>query len=191
MYEQLIEEISQKHHPAVSDIELCKQLFQPVIVPKNHLLEETGKIPRYLYYIISGFMRSFYYDDNGNEVTVHINCPHGFFTAFSEFVNQINSPINIETITDCKLLRINQSDYKLLMQKSLFWKDYGLYILQDLMKYNEDRSKDLANLTAEERYRKLMSTQPEILQNVPLQYIASFLGIKPESLSRIRRNLIN
>lgn len=191
MHRQLIKDISIKHKIQAPDIELCKTLFQPVLMPKNRILEEEGKIPQYLYYIISGFLRLFYYNDNGDEVTTHINCPHGFFTSFSEFTNQTKASANVETITECQLLRISSPDYETLMSKSLFWKDYGMHVLQESITYNEDRSKDLATLSAEQRYLKLMKSYPDILQNVPLQYIASFLGIKPESLSRIRRNLIN
>ena len=191
MHEQLIKDISIKYKIQIQDIELCKELFQPVLMPKNRILEEEENIPQHLYYIVSGFMRLFYYNDNGDEVTTHINCPHGFFTSFSEFINQTKASANVETVTECQLLRISKSDYETLMSKSIFWKDYGMYILQESVIYNEERSKDLATLSAEQRYLKLMKSHPSILQNVPLQYIASFLGIKPESLSRIRRNLIN
>lgn len=191
MHEQLIKDISIKYKIQIQDIELYKELFQPVLMPKNRILEEEGNIPQHLYYIVSGFMRLFYYNDNGDEVTTHINCPHGFFTSFSEFINQTKASANVETVTECQLLRISKSDYETLMSKSIFWKDYGMYILQESVIYNEERSKDLATLSAEQRYLKLMKSHPGILQNVPLQYIASFLGIKAESLSRIRRNLIN
>ncbi len=191
MHEQLIKDISTKHKIQKEDIELYKALFQPVLMPKNRILEEAGKIPQYLYYIVSGFMRLFYYNDSGDEVTTHINCSHGFFTSFSEFTKQTNALANVETITECQLLRISKPDYDTLMNKSAFWKDYGMYVLQESVVYNEDRSKDLATLSAEQRYLKLMKSRPDILQNVPLQYIASFLGIKPESLSRIRRNVIS
>lgn len=191
MHEQLIKDISISHKIQAQDIELCEKLFQPVLMPKNRILEEAEKIPQHLYYIVSGFMRLFYYNDSGDEVTTHINCPHGFFTAFSEFTNQTKSSANVETVTECQLLRITKQDYDTLMSESLLWKDYGMHVLQESIIYNEDRSKSLATLTAEQRYLKLMESQPEIIQNVPLQYIASFLGIKPESLSRIRRNLIN
>ena len=56
------------------------------------------------------------------------------------------------------------------------------------MSLTDVRANDLATLSAEQRYKKLLETQPEILQNAPIQYIASFLGIKPQSLSRIRKN---
>lgn len=191
MHEQLIKDISNREAMQMQDVELCKTLFQPVLLPKNRILEEEGKIPEHLYYIVSGFMRLFYYNDNGDEVTTHINCPHGFFTAFSEFTNQTKASANVETVTECQLLRITRSDYDILMNESPFWKNYGMHVLQESVTYNEERAKDLATLSAEQRYLKLMTTHPNIIQNVPLQYIASFLGIKPESLSRIRRNLIN
>ena len=190
MHQQLIKDIVSKYPLQKEDIELCEKLFHPILVPKNRVLEETGKIPQYLYYITSGFMRLFYYNENGDEITTHINCPHGFFTSFSEFINQAKAFANVEAITDCKLLYISKADYDILMNKSSFWKDYGLMVLQESVTYNEERSKDLATLSAEQRYLKLMNKHPNIIQNVPLQYIASFLGIKPESLSRIRRNLI-
>lgn len=191
MHEQLINDISIRYKIQSQDIELCKTLFQPVLMPKNRILEEVGKIPQHLYYIISGFMRLFYYNDNGDEVTTHLNCPHGFFTAFSDFINQTKALVNVETVTECELLRITKPDYDKLMSISTFWKDYGMQVLHESVIYNEERSKDLATLSAEQRYLKLMKSYPNIIQNVPLQYIASFLGIKPESLSRIRRNLIN
>ena len=190
MHQQLIKDIQSKSPIEREDIELCEKLFYPVLMPKNRVLEESGRVPQHLYYIVSGFMRLFYYNDNGDEVTTHINCPHGFFTSFSGFIHQTKAMVNVETITDCQLLCITKQDYDTLISKSLFWKDYSMMVLHETVIYNEDRSTDLATLSAEQRYVKLINTDPSIIQNVPLQYIASFLGIKPESLSRIRRNLI-
>ena len=190
MYDQLIKYISTKHQCKQEDIDLCITLFQPLVAPKNKILEDIEKVPQYLYYIVSGYMRLFYYNDNGDEVTTHINCPHGFFTSFAEFSNQTKAKANVQAVTECNLLRITKLDYDVLMEKSPFWKNYGMEVLQDAMSYNEERSKDLMTLSAEQRYSKLINDQPDIILNVPLQYIASFLGIKPESLSRIRRKLI-
>lgn len=190
MYQQLLKDIALQSKLSEFDIELCEKYFESILFPKNKVIEEAGKIPQYLYYIISGFMRLFYYDNNGDEVTIHINCPHGFFTSFSNFTNQTQSEVNTECITDCELLRITKPDFDALMQKSITWKNYSVFVLADSMTYNENRAKDLATLTAEQRYLKLIDTHPKIIQNVPLQYIASFLGMKPESLSRIRRNII-
>lgn len=72
----------------------------------------------------------------------------------------------------------------------MLFKDFSISVFQKSLAYNNNRSKELATLSAEERYQKLMQDYPHILQNVPLQYIASFLGMNPKSLSRIRKKFI-
>lgn len=191
MHNYLLNIISQKVTLTDTDIELCNQYFEPVLFPKNRIIEAEGKIPRFLYFVVSGFMRLFYYNDNGDEVTTHINCPPGFITAYSSFTNQTKSNENIECITECELLRITKLDLDLITQTSSAFKDFSIWVFQQSISYNENRSKELATLTAEQRYKKLLQNYPAILHNVPIQYIASFLGMKPESLSRIRRQMIN
>jgi CRP-like cAMP-binding protein len=89
------------------------------------------------------------------------------------------------------LLRINKQNLDLITNQSIAFKNFSIYVLQQSMTYNENRSRELATLSAEERYKKMINNYPGILHNVPIQYIASFLGMKPESLSRIRKKLIN
>jgi CRP-like cAMP-binding protein len=135
-------------------------------------------------------MRLFYYNDLGDEVTTHINCPPGFLTSYTNFINQTKSNENVACITACELLRITKIDLDFLNQNSLAFKDFSIWVFQQSITYNENRSKDLAILTAEQRYKKLIDNYPEIVHNVPLQYIASFLGMNPKSLSRIRKQII-
>jgi len=191
MHEHLINLILKKIKLTGRDTELCKQYFEAVLFPKNRIIEEEGKIPRYLYFVVSGFMRLFHYNEQGDEITTHINCPPGFITSYSNFVNQEKSAENLECITECELLRITKKDVDLLTQESTALKDFSISVFQQSIVYNENRSKELATLTAEQRYKKLIENFPSIIHNVPVQYIASFLGIKPESLSRIRRQMIN
>jgi CRP-like cAMP-binding protein len=136
-------------------------------------------------------MRLFHYNEHGDEVTTHINCPPGFITDYADFINQTKATDNVECITECQLLRITKSNLDLLTRTSEAFKDFSIWVFQQSIAYNENRSKELATLTAEQRYKKLIENYPAILHNVPVQYIASFLGMKPESLSRIRRQMIN
>lgn len=190
MHAKFIELITK--HVALSDQEkeLCRRFMEPVLYPKNHIIEEEGKVPAFLYFVVSGFVRLFYYNEKGDEVTTHINCPPGFITSYVNFNNQTRSDENLECITDCELLRITRSDLDLLIQQTPSFKDFSIYVFQQSLSYNEKRSRELATLTAEQRYLKLMDEQPEILHNVPMQYIASFLGMNPKSLSRIRKQII-
>lgn len=190
MHRQLLELISQK--VSLTDFEkaLCERYFEPVLFPKNKILEEEGKIPGYLYFVASGFVRLFHYNDKGDEVTTHINCPPGFITSYFNFINQARANENLECITACTLMRITKNDLDQLIQQSTAFKDFSIWVFQQTLSYNETRAKELATLTAEQRYRKLIQHHPHLLHNVPLQYIASFLGMNPKSLSRIRKEII-
>jgi CRP-like cAMP-binding protein len=190
MHNHLINIISRQVLFSQTDAELCKEYFEPVLFPKNRIIEEEGKIPKYLYFVVSGFMRLFHYNESGDEITSHINCPPGFITSYSNFINQTKSDENVECITECELLRITKKNMEFITQQSTAFRDFSIWVFQQSIIYNENRSKELATLSAEQRYQKLIEDYPAILHNVPIQYIASFLGIKPQSLSRIRRQII-
>lgn len=190
MHQKLIQLILQKIKLSDKEIDLCVHYFEPVLYAKNVVLEKEDKIPNYLYFVVSGFVRLFHYNEKGDEITTHINCPPGFITAYSHFVNQSKSDQNMECVTECELLRIKKADLDLLVQESPAFKDFSFLVFQQSLSYNEKRSKELATLSAEKRYLKLLNEHPEILHNVPMQYIASFLGMNPKSLSRIRKQII-
>jgi CRP-like cAMP-binding protein len=190
MHKELLKIIAQNVTLADSDKDLCKKHFEPVLFPKNRIIEEENKIPKYLYFVVSGFVRLFHYNEKGDEVTTHINCPPGFITSYFNFINQTKANENLECVTECELLRITKDNLDVLTEQSTTFKDFSILVFQQSLAYNENRSKELATLTAEQRYQKLIDNYPNILHNVPLQYIASFLGMNPKSLSRIRREII-
>lgn len=191
MITRLLNFISDKIKLTDRDTELCKRYFEAVLFQKNSVIEEDGKVPQYLYYIVSGYLRLYHYNESGEEVTTHINCPPGFFTSYSNFISQQKSNEKVECITACELLRITKDDLDKLINESPAMKDFSIMVFQQSIGYNENRSKELATLSAEQRYRKLMTEQPDILHHVPIAQIASFLGMKPESLSRIRKKMFN
>ena len=190
MHEKLLEIIRQRIPITDKDAELCTKYFEPVIFPKNRIIEDEGKIPQYLYFVVSGYMRLFHYNNNGDEITSHINCPPGFITSYFSFINQTKATENVECITECELLRITKNKLDLITSESDSFKDFSILVFQQSIAYNENRSKELATLPAEQRYQKLIENYPHIIHNVPLQYIASFLGMNAKSLSRIRKQLI-
>ncbi len=191
MHQHLLNIISQKVLLTEADVDLCKACFEPVMFPKNRIIEESGSVPRYLYFVVKGFMRLFHHNENGDEVTTHINCPPGFLTSYVHFVNQTKAGENVECITECELLRITKADLDRLTNQCAAFKDFSIQIFQQSIAYNEARSKELATLTAEQRYKRLIENYPGIIHHVPVQYIASFLGMKPESLSRIRKRMLS
>ncbi|GAB3642596.1 Crp/Fnr family transcriptional regulator [Spirosoma arcticum] len=174
-----------------ADRVLLEAFFKPIAVVQHTRLVEPGQVARQLYFINQGYVRVFSTEDNGNEVTSHLNCQPGFITAFDSFIHQSPSTTCVECLTDCQLLAISRPNLDQLYLQSQHVAEFSRLIFEQSVSYNEQRAKDLVTLTAEQRYLKLLHHQPDIVQNVPLQYIASFIGIKPESLSRIRRQIIS
>jgi CRP-like cAMP-binding protein len=190
IYDKLSAEISKTGNLTTEDLENIQKYFIPFSATRNTVLEEQEKTPNYLYFINSGFMRLFYYDERGEEQTTFLCAQSGFIASFSSLINQTKAIENVECITDCELLKISYVDAKLLVGISEIFKNFFLVMFEKSISSATLRANDLALLNAEQRYQKIIEQQPHFIQNIPLQYIASYLGIKPQSLSRIRKQVI-
>tara|TARA_R110002020_G_scaffold466202_1_gene688588 strand:- start:161951 stop:162544 length:594 start_codon:yes stop_codon:yes gene_type:complete len=188
-YETLFKYVAEILEMPEHDKNQCRMYFKCISMSKDTLLEEAGSIPKYHNFIVSGHMRNFHINEKGEEVTVDLNEGPRFFTSYFHFVNQTVSNENLHCITDCELLRIAHSDTEKSVKTSITQREYTIKLFQQLMQEEKQRMNDMATLNAEQRYLKLVHSKPNVNKNVPLKYIASYLGIKPESLSRIRRDL--
>jgi CRP/FNR family transcriptional regulator, anaerobic regulatory protein len=186
-YEKMFEYIAETLIIPEYDKELCRQLFKPIFVPKDTIIESAGQVPKFHNFIVCGFMRNFHTDNDGNEITNDLNEGSRFFTNYFHFMNRTISNENIQAITDCELLRINRDDVDIAANEGITQKDYTVQILNKRLEINKQRAFDMANLTAEQRYNKFVKENPKIMKNVPLGYIASYLGITQRHLSRLRR----
>ncbi|TAF47664.1 MAG: Crp/Fnr family transcriptional regulator [Sphingobacteriales bacterium] len=173
-----------------SDIEFFNKYFVLKSMQKNTIVEEENKVPKHLYFITKGFMRLFYYDNNGEEITTLIASPNKFITSFLNFIHEKKSTENLECVTNCEFYEIERGKLLELIDKNENFKKFSLVIFEQAIATTQIRANDFATLTANSRYMKLIKQHPEIIQNVPIQHIASYLGIKPQSLSRIRKHLI-
>ena len=164
-----------------------RQLFKPVFIPKNTTIESAGSVPQYHNFIVSGYMRNFYLDPDGNEITTDLNDGCRFFTSYFHFMHRTVSHENLHCLTDCELLRISRDDVEVGAQNSLTQKDYTIQILQKHLEDDKRRINDMTTLSAEARYRKFLREKPTIISHVPLRHIASYLGITQRHLSRLRQ----
>ena len=186
-YQRFFEYVAELLILPEADKTSIRQLFKPVFVPKNTIVEPAGEVPAYHNFIVSGYMRNFHLDRDDNEITTDLNDGSRFFTSYFHFMNRTVSHENLHCITDCELLRISRDDVEVGAQNSQTQKDYTIEILQKHLEEDKKRINDLTNLSAEARYRKFLREKPTIIQHVPLRYIASYLGITQRHLSRLRR----
>jgi len=189
MLDYFYEVFAESANLSAQEKQLCEIYFEVCNFDKNTILEEAGKVPKHLYFINEGFIRLFYDDQNGEQVTTLIAEPKRFIAPFLDLIHQKKTNLNLITITNCSLLRIERSKLVDLIDKSLPFQKFSVTIFEQAISITQTRANDLATLNAEARYKKLMEEQPDIIQNVPIQYIASYLGIKPQSLSRIRKQI--
>lgn len=160
-------------------------------VPKNELLLKENKTSQRTYILEGGFARSFTLDNNGEEVTTNIFSPFCFINDMFAFFSQKPATESFQTLTECRLWTMSFEKVEENFHNSPEFREFGRMILVTSYSTLKSRMLGMIKDTAENRYVKLMDQHPEIVQNVSLKIIASFLGITDTSLSRIRKDLSN
>lgn len=161
-------------------------VFKPVALNKGDFFVEADKISRSLAFLESGQLQYYFLDNNGEERTTYISLPNTFVTSLMSFLNETPANENIRALTRSKIWTISKENLIHLKNENIKFKDFYISLLEwQICCIDKDRF-DLITLTAEQRYEKLVKEEPALLQQVPLQYIASMLGITPRHLSRLR-----
>ena len=172
-----------------NDKELLEKVFVPIEVQAKSVLIESGKIERYLYFLSKGIVKG-YKNQNGKIIVEHLIEENNFFTSIDSFINDSASMDFFETITDCELYKISKTDFDLLRKTEPKWVGFIETVTNENLQCKMERLNDFQTLSAKERYLKFLKSSSNLAQNVSVENIASFLGIEPQSLSRIRRQII-
>jgi CRP-like cAMP-binding protein len=162
------------------------KLGQYTKIKKNDYLIKEGKVAKEVAFVLSGIFRSFYYSSSGEEVTYCFTLSNSFITAYSSFITQKKTEENIQALTDVELFIIPKSEITKLENSSLNWLKLMKTVGEQEFIKLEKRVFILQKESAEERYKNLLINNPEYLQLIPLNYLASYLGITQRHLSRVR-----
>lgn len=157
-------------------------------LPKNAFLVEEGKRCNYMYFLEKGCLRGFYNLD-GKEVTYWFGFENNFVTSFYGFISRKPSFENIQLIEDCTLWGLTYDELQDLYDQYPDIERLGRLSHEKYYMMLEDRFVSNHFKDAKERYDMLLEVSPHIVQRVPLGYIASYLGISQETLSRIRNRV--
>jgi len=123
------------------------------------------------------------------EKTTYLALQNSVTSSLNSFLNQIPSRKSIKALTNVSLWIITLEDFKTLNQTNPAFHQFYHNIIEKQICLIDDYRIDLLTLTPEERYQKLLLSEPHLLQEVPLHYLASFLGISSRHMSRIRKNV--
>jgi CRP-like cAMP-binding protein len=154
-------------------------------INKGEFLVTGEDACNHLAFITSGYFRIFIATPE-EDVTIHLEGPNNFISAFSSFISRNPTGENLQAVTPAEVVLIHYNDLHTLYKKCQKFEHLGRLMVERHFVLKQQRVISLIKENGETRYKNLMEKHPDFLLNIPLQYIASYLGMKPESLSRIR-----
>jgi CRP-like cAMP-binding protein len=169
-----------------NDLTAISAFFKPKTLNKGDFFLKTGKYSDKLGFVQTGIVREFVYMD-GKEVTKWISTKGYFVVDLASFVFNQPARWNIQAFSDCELFVIDRDDYQKIGQVIPRWAELEKLFIAKCFIVLEDRVLQHLALSAEERYKQLFNFNKELSNQVPLQYLASMLGMTPETFSRIRK----
>lgn len=175
---------------AITDEEftLITSVLKPTVIKRKKDLLQIGQVCNHLAYVQSGCLRSFSIDTKGNERVIQIALEDFWIADLSSFIARKEGQLCIEALEDTKVLLLRFDDLENLFIKIPVLERFFRILYGNAYVATLERLNNVYSETAEVRYNNLLSKYPTITQRIPLIHIASFLGITPESLSRIRKN---
>ena len=171
-----------------SDWNFFSSKLEEIKLKKNTVLLQNGKVENYLYFISKGIIR-LYVPRVESDLTFGFLFENEFVTGYDSFLSGTPSEYKIETLTESKLWRISKKNldevYKITKKGNII----GRKMAENMFLIKSKREISFLSKTAEERYLDLFSDRPKLLQKIPLKYIASYIGVTPQALSRIRKRI--
>lgn len=171
------------------EIEELQEAAYKKSLKKSEYFIREGETSKEVAFVSSGTFRSFYVSNLGEEITYCITFPNNLMTAYSSFITGQSTEENIQAISDAELWIIPKSKIEDWVVKNPNCIKFLKIVAEQQYIELEKRIFQLQKNTALQRYKDLVKNQPEYIQNIPLQYLASYLGITQRHLSRIRKEI--
>ncbi len=172
------------------DLSPIGNLFQTQSLKKNDYLLKANQYTTSISFVKSGYLRMFAMNESGDkEITQWISNQGMFITDLSSFIFGTPSRWNIQCLSDCELYTISKEKYQSIGNIVDNWAELDRLFIAKCFIALENRVFGQLSMTAEQKVKNLLAMNPEIFLQVPLQYIASMLGMTPETLSRVRKKM--
>lgn len=170
----------QKEISFLNEIFVSKQYYS-----KQSLIKK-GEVCKYIYFIEKGILKTCFKDNDAKEFINGIAIENNFCTSVASFINQVRSTEDIIAVEDTNVLAISYDNYKMLIEKYPIYKDLYITILEDYLTFMTWRIESVSLMSAQEKYQTLMKIFPKLFLRVSNNDMAKYLGITPETLSRIK-----
>jgi CRP-like cAMP-binding protein len=188
MIKSLLDSIERIIALSTTEKDIITSLFKEKIYNKGDYFLTDGQVCKQVGFVTKGLLR-YYINHDGEDKTYDFAQENGFVCNYESFIPRTPSTKNIQALEDCEILQISYNDlqlfYKSISQAERFGRivieQVFIQTLQDLSSFYTD--------TPELRYEKILTKHPDLLQRMSQYHIASYVGVKPQSLSRIRKRI--
>ncbi len=169
-------------------IDLITKKVTGITLSKNEYFSEAGKIPGQVGFVVEGVIRGCYYNNKGDEITRCFISESNLVVDYVNFEANVVSSEYLQACTDCTLLVFSKQSWEELSHTIVGWDNIKNKMVQICM-FQKSRKGPVVSQDATARYLEFMENYPSLTNRVPLAYIASYLGVTQQSLSRIRKNI--
>jgi CRP-like cAMP-binding protein len=183
--QQFIDYLLQFGNLNKQQIDLISSKATEAELTKDSNFWEAGKIPKYIGFLVDGIIRISYYDNQGEEITKYFFDENHLIKDWENF----DSTFYLQAVTNCKLITFAKKDWKEISDTILDWDKMIDKIMNKHHQEKMDRISAMISQDATTRYLEFLKNFPNTANRIPLSYIASYLGIAQQSLSRIRKNI--
>ena len=166
---------------------IINEAFERKLFAKNEFILKEGSVCRHFYFLQTGLIRCFTNLD-GTDITKYFTAAPYCFTSIESFTKQKPADESIQTLEESVIWFASAKKLEQLKILSS-WNEFTTRLLQEVQQFSRNSLLETKTKTADQRYRELLINKPEVIQRIPLKYLCSFLGVAPQSLSRIRKNL--
>lgn len=189
MFDVFFSQVKDKVLLSEAEQKLVKTFFSPKKIRKKQYLLQEGNICSHLAFVEKGLLRSYNVDEKGIEHMIHFAWEGWWMADMLSFLSNEPSTYHIDAIEEAELLLISQTDFEEMLLKVPVMERYFRILFQNNIISKERRLISSISNSAEEKYIHLIATNPELIKRIPQQLVASYLGITPETLSRIKKKL--
>ncbi|QKX03897.1 Crp/Fnr family transcriptional regulator [Aquimarina sp. TRL1] len=189
MFDLFIQLINQYTLLNQKEIDLLKDTVSIRSYKKNEILFAEGKVATSMYFVLQGWVRLFY-NVNGNDKTAFFYTEGKFICAGESFAKQVPARENYQVLEDTVLVHFEKENIEKLLQYSSKFELISRLATEDELITYQKIVASFVTQSPEQRYRDLLNKNGVIFHKVPQQYIASFLGVSPETLSRIKKRVL-
>lgn len=164
-------------------------LWEEKCFSKGDFITEAGRKERHFYFVLEGVQMIYLIDNKGDHRVFGFTYRGDFSGVYSSFIQNRPSDYFLECLSESRVLAMNLENYLNLFEAYPEFNRWGRLFYQQILLGRHQREVELLMLSSEERYIKFMRRCPEPLRNIPQKYLASYLNMKPETFSRLRRKV--